>query len=76
MAGSLPLLQHNTLQSLSLRVGSSSRALPCPPLQQKTKVVVAVLPCPAGCRKICQTVEGLKRGYPGLDLVIFPGESA
>ena len=24
------------------------------------------------CRKIAQYVEGSKRGYPGLDLMIFP----
>src|SRR5207244_10697640 len=24
------------------------------------------------CRKIAQYIEGTKRGYPGLDLIIFP----
>ncbi|GAB4816746.1 hypothetical protein N2152v2_003792 [Parachlorella kessleri] len=24
------------------------------------------------CERLCKTVDGLKRGYPGLDLVIFP----
>lgn len=26
----------------------------------------------ANCQRIASTIEGAKRGYPGLDLIVFP----